>query len=137
MDAEEERRLIDHVVQRMAAAHPDIPAESVDSAVSDAHTPFDSRRIRDFVPLFGERAAAAGSDAQARKFIAVLTDSIGEPSPTIAAERGVALCKKPRDMRGKSADPVNDPHHVVGGAGLTRTHDPTCVGRHFPFTGHL
>lgn len=57
MDAEEERRMIDQVGQRLAAAHPDIPAESVDAAVVAAHARFEGRRIRDFVPLFVERAA--------------------------------------------------------------------------------
>lgn len=57
MDAEEERRMIDQVAERLAAAHPDIPAESVDEAVVAAHARFDGRRIRDFVPLFVERTA--------------------------------------------------------------------------------
>ena len=54
---EHEAREIGEVVVRLRARFPDADAATVLDAVTAAHRVFDGRPIRDFVPVFVERAA--------------------------------------------------------------------------------
>lgn len=57
--AAHEAREIDEVVERLQVRFPGIDRDQVRAAVTDAHHAFDGRPIRDFVPVFVERAARA------------------------------------------------------------------------------
>ena len=46
-------------MDRLAAAHPEVPRDEVAQIVATAHDRFDHSRIREFVPLFVERRARA------------------------------------------------------------------------------
>lgn len=52
-----ETREIDEVIQRLQDRFPDQNVERIREAVTDAHRDFEGRPIRDFVPVFVERAA--------------------------------------------------------------------------------
>lgn len=55
--AAHEAREIHEVVQRLQDRYPDIDPDRIHAVVTDAHRMFDGRPIRDFVPVFVERAA--------------------------------------------------------------------------------
>ena len=57
--AAHEAREIDEVIQRLQERFPDLSGEQIRQAVTDAHRAFEGRPIRDFVPVFVERAAKA------------------------------------------------------------------------------
>lgn len=57
MDKSEEDRAIREVVDRLAKTFPQLPANEVEQAVTEARPEFDGNPIRDFVPLFVERSA--------------------------------------------------------------------------------
>ncbi|GAY14031.1 hypothetical protein MSZK_07570 [Mycobacterium sp. shizuoka-1] len=46
-------------MDRLAAAHPDVPRDEIAHIVATAHEQFEHSRIREFVPLFVERRAHA------------------------------------------------------------------------------
>jgi hypothetical protein len=48
---------IKQVVDRLTESFPSVPADRVATAVHLNHARFDGRPVRDFVPLFVERAA--------------------------------------------------------------------------------
>ena len=54
---DQESRAIGEVVNRLRAAYPDLPAETVGTAVQAAQAELADHPIRDFVPLLVERAA--------------------------------------------------------------------------------
>ena len=56
-DPDREAREIGEVIERLAARHPDTDPVRIKAAVTVAHREFDGRPIRDFVPVFVERAA--------------------------------------------------------------------------------
>jgi hypothetical protein len=60
--AAHEAREINEVVQRLRDRYPDIDPDRVHAVVADAHRVFDGRPIRDFVPVFVERAARTALD---------------------------------------------------------------------------
>jgi hypothetical protein len=51
--------LIEQVVDRLAAAYPEVPREDVAHTVADIHNRFEHSTIREFVPLLVERRARA------------------------------------------------------------------------------
>ncbi len=51
-----ERSAIDGIVDRLAVEFPHVPADEVVQRVDEEHRRFDGRPIRDFVPIFVERA---------------------------------------------------------------------------------
>lgn len=55
--AAHEAREIDEVIQRLQDRFPDTDHDRIRAAVTDAHRLFEGRPIRDFVPVFVERAA--------------------------------------------------------------------------------
>jgi len=55
--AEHEAREIDEVIERLRERFPDVPPERIREIVSAEHHAFEGRPIRDFVPVFVERAA--------------------------------------------------------------------------------
>jgi hypothetical protein len=55
--AAHEAREIDEVIQRLQDRFPDIDQNRIRGVVTDAHREFEGRPIRDFVPVFVERAA--------------------------------------------------------------------------------
>ena len=57
--AAHEAREINEVVQRLRDRYPDIDPDRVHAVVTDAHRVFDGQPIRDFVPVFIERALPA------------------------------------------------------------------------------
>jgi hypothetical protein len=50
---------IKQLVDRLRSVYPDVPADTVATVVHHTHAKFDGRPVRDFVPLFVERAAKA------------------------------------------------------------------------------
>jgi hypothetical protein len=54
-----EAREIDEVIGRLQDRFPDHGQEQIRAAVTNAHREFEGRPIRDFVPIFVERAARA------------------------------------------------------------------------------
>ena len=59
MPREETPSDIDEVIQRVAAAFPDIQRADVERVVRTMHARFDDAKITDFVPLLVERRARA------------------------------------------------------------------------------
>jgi hypothetical protein len=59
MDRSEENRAIDDVVDRLAQQFPQLPADEVETAIRQTRPEFDEAPIREFIPLFVERAARA------------------------------------------------------------------------------
>jgi hypothetical protein len=57
MDRSAENRAIDEVVERLAKQFPERPVDDVAVAVRASRPEFDQAPIRDFIPLFVERAA--------------------------------------------------------------------------------
>jgi hypothetical protein len=54
-----EQTIIKQVVERLTAKYPAVPPETIGTIVQSIHATFDGRPVRDFVPLFVERLAAA------------------------------------------------------------------------------
>ncbi|QRY46085.1 hypothetical protein JVX93_04160 [Mycolicibacterium boenickei] len=78
--------------RRLALEFPELAPETVDSAVKQAHSRFDTSRIRDFVPLFVEK--------QARKVACPYSRGPGRPGglinvPPVAHPRGFASATSP------------------------------------------
>ena len=48
---------IEHLVDRLKESHPEVSPDTIMTVVHHNHARFDGRPIRDFVPLFVERAA--------------------------------------------------------------------------------
>jgi hypothetical protein len=48
---------IEHLVSQLKQNYPEVPADTVATAVHRNHARFDGRPVRDFVPLFVERGA--------------------------------------------------------------------------------
>ena len=57
LSPEDETRAVTEVVQRLAAAHPDLPSDVVEHTVHTSHERFAGSPIRDFVPVLVERMA--------------------------------------------------------------------------------
>lgn len=64
--SENERTVIEQLVNRLVSSYPDVAPETVATVVAHEHAEFDGRPVRDFIPLFVERRARrelASSDA--------------------------------------------------------------------------
>jgi hypothetical protein len=57
MASADEARMIDRLADRLAEQFPDTPRETVQAIVDCAYAEFAGRPIRDFIPIFVERAA--------------------------------------------------------------------------------
>ncbi|MFJ9371255.1 three-helix bundle dimerization domain-containing protein [Nocardia sp. NPDC101769] len=57
MATNDEQQQIAALVQRLAAQFPNLGTETVENIVSEIHSGFDGRPVRDFVPLLVERDA--------------------------------------------------------------------------------
>jgi hypothetical protein len=57
MDRSDEDRAIAEAAERLTKRFPDLSPDLVEAAVADSRPEFDGNPIRDFVPLFVERAA--------------------------------------------------------------------------------
>ncbi|MFB6720632.1 three-helix bundle dimerization domain-containing protein [Kribbella sp. NPDC056345] len=57
MNRSEENRAIAEAVERLVKAFPDLAPSTVEQAVADSRPEFEDNPIRDFIPLFVERAA--------------------------------------------------------------------------------
>jgi hypothetical protein len=57
MNRSEENRAIAEAAERLIKAFPSVSPDVVERAVADSRPEFDGNPIRDFVPLFVERAA--------------------------------------------------------------------------------
>lgn len=53
---ESERRALDHLTQRLTTEMHHVPPEQVAAAVRSEHARFHDSPIRDFIPIFVERA---------------------------------------------------------------------------------
>ena len=56
MTPEDEARAIDDVTRRLATNYPHLDVRAIAAEVKTAHGQFAGSRIRDFIPLFVERA---------------------------------------------------------------------------------
>jgi hypothetical protein len=54
-----EQHQIQQVITRLTATYPDVPQARIADVVETVHARFDGRPLREFVPLFVERAAKA------------------------------------------------------------------------------
>jgi hypothetical protein len=52
-----EQTVIEQLVDRLSARYPSVPGDKVAEVVNDRYARFDDRPIRDYIPLFVERAA--------------------------------------------------------------------------------
>lgn len=57
MSADEERRQVELVVDRLAVEHAGVPRHTIEQIVHEVHAAFDAGVVRDFVPLLVERSA--------------------------------------------------------------------------------
>jgi hypothetical protein len=57
MNANEERRVIQGLVQRLVERFPHVPADTVSQIVVETHARFADARFRDFVPVLVEHDA--------------------------------------------------------------------------------
>lgn len=57
MNRSEEDRAISEAAERLSKTFPGLSRDIIERAVTDSRTEFDGNPIRDFVPLFVERAA--------------------------------------------------------------------------------
>lgn len=57
MNAEEEERAVDQVIDRLAKRFPDVPRERVAAIVGEEHLVLQGNPIRDFVPVLVEHEA--------------------------------------------------------------------------------
>ncbi|MEV8378021.1 hypothetical protein AB0P21_35105 [Kribbella sp. NPDC056861] len=57
MDRSDEDRAIAEAAERLTKTFPDVSPDTVEQAVAESRPEFDGNPIRDFVPLFVERAA--------------------------------------------------------------------------------
>jgi hypothetical protein len=57
MTRSEEDRAVAEAVERLIKAFPGLPPDTVERAVTDSRVEFEHNPIRDYVPLFVERAA--------------------------------------------------------------------------------
>jgi hypothetical protein len=57
MNRSDEDRAIAEAAERLTKKFPDLSADTVDRAVADSRLEFEGNPVRDFVPLFVERAA--------------------------------------------------------------------------------
>lgn len=57
MNRSEEDRAIAEAVERLIKAFPDLSPDTIGRAVAESRPEFEGNPIRDFVPLFVERAA--------------------------------------------------------------------------------
>jgi hypothetical protein len=57
MNADEETRAVDEVVERLAARFPDVPRDHVETVVDEEHHELAGNPIRDFVPVLVEHDA--------------------------------------------------------------------------------
>lgn len=57
MNRSEEERAISEAAERLTKAFPDLAPDTVERAVAESRPEFDGNPIRDFIPLFVERAA--------------------------------------------------------------------------------
>ena len=64
MTPEDEARAIDDVTRRLATNYPHLDVRAIAAEVRTAHGQFVGSRIRDFVPLFVERAVRDSLAAQ-------------------------------------------------------------------------
>ena len=54
-----EQQIIDHMTARLSANYPTVPTEDVSRLIQDEYARFDDRPLREYLPLFVERAAKA------------------------------------------------------------------------------
>ncbi|MFC7671851.1 three-helix bundle dimerization domain-containing protein [Mycolicibacterium sp. GCM10028919] len=59
MARDSERHQIQQVITRLTATYPEVPQARIVDVVKTVHARFDGRPLREFVPLFVERAAKA------------------------------------------------------------------------------
>jgi hypothetical protein len=52
-----EQTIIDQLVDRLSARYPSVPGDKVAEVVNARYARFNDRPIRDYIPLFVERAA--------------------------------------------------------------------------------
>ena len=52
-----EQTVIEQLVERLSQRYPSVPADKVAEVVNDRYARFADRPIRDYIPLFVERAA--------------------------------------------------------------------------------
>ncbi len=57
MNRSEENRAIAEAAERLVKAFPDLAPSTVEHAVAESRPEFEGNPIRDFIPLFVERAA--------------------------------------------------------------------------------
>jgi len=65
MTPDDEKRAIGDVIDRIAGRLPGLPRTTIEAKVEQSHKEFDGRPIRDYVPLFVERASIDSLAAQA------------------------------------------------------------------------
>jgi hypothetical protein len=88
MTPDEEQRAIGEVINRIAGRLPGLPRTTIEATVEQSLRQFDDRPIRDYVPLFVERATIDTLADQAPTVApnAAVLDLPDEPPPTPADE---------------------------------------------------
>ena len=81
MNAEEEARAVDQVIDRLAKRFPDVPRDTVAAIVGEEHLGLEGNPIRDFVPVLVEHEARDRLRAEGATPV-LITEA------TVAAETG-------------------------------------------------
>ena len=84
MNAEEEARAVDEVVDRLAARFPDVSRDRVAAIVGEEHLELEGNPIRDFIPVLVEH------EARERLRVEGAT-----PTPIVAADRRIRRRRRP------------------------------------------
>lgn len=113
MTPDDERRAIGEVIDRIAGRLPGLPRPTIEAEVEENLKQFDGRPIRDFVPLFVERASV---------------DSLAAQAPTVAPSAAVLdLPDAPAAIPGSEVDEDSS-----GSEGTLRTMTRPLTGRRQP-----
>ena len=104
MNAEEEARAVDQVIDRLAQRFPDVPRDRVAAIVGEEHLGLEGNPIRDFVPVLVEHEARDRLRAEGATPV-LITEA------TIAADTG----RGPRIDAVRSEPPFDAPAQLLNG----------------------
>lgn len=87
MNAEDEVRAVEGVVDRLAAMYPDVSRERVVVIVNEEHLALEGNRIRDFIPVLVEHEARERLRAEGASHVPFVEASSASDAPGVAAAR--------------------------------------------------
>jgi hypothetical protein len=82
MNAEEEARAVDQVVDRLAARFPDVSRDRVAAVVGEEHVELEGNPIRDFVPVLVEHEARERLRGEGATPTSIVTEADASSPPS-------------------------------------------------------